>query len=85
VRLALTVERNAQDQPIEDAVAAALLAWEASAAAAAKVENAEREVAAGLGVAESGEGAHSGHGRVVPQPLVVEDELPDRVREMGCE
>ncbi len=47
VRLALTVEGNAQDQPIVDAVAAALLAWEARAAAAAQVEDAEREVARG--------------------------------------
>lgn len=47
MRLALTVEGNAQDQPIVDAVAAALLAWEARAAAAAQVEDAEREVARG--------------------------------------
>jgi len=42
------VERNSQDQRIEDAVAAALLAWEARAAAAAQVEDTERDVAAGL-------------------------------------
>ncbi len=48
-RLALMVERNAQDQRIEDAVVAALLAWEARAVAAAQVEGAERDVAAGLG------------------------------------
>jgi len=47
-RLALLVERNAQDQRVEDAVAAALLAWEARAAAAAQVEDAERDVAARL-------------------------------------
>ena len=47
-RLALMVERNAQDQRIESAVAAALLAWEARAVAAAQVEDAERDVAAGL-------------------------------------
>jgi len=47
-RLALLVERNAQDQRIEDAVAAALLAWEARAAAAAQVEDAESDVAARL-------------------------------------
>ncbi len=42
------VGRNAQDQRIEDAVAAALLAWEARSAAAAQVEDAERDVARGL-------------------------------------
>jgi len=47
-RLALLVERNAQDQRIEDAVAVALLAWEARSAAAAQVEDAERDVADGL-------------------------------------
>ncbi len=47
-RLALLVDRNAQDQRIEDAVAAALLAWEARTAAAVQVEQAEGEVATGL-------------------------------------
>ncbi len=47
-RLALLAERNAQDERIEAAVAAALLAWEDRTAAAAKVEEAERETAAGL-------------------------------------
>jgi len=47
-RLTLLAERNAQDQRIEAAVAAALLAWEARAVAAAQVEDAERDVAAGL-------------------------------------
>jgi len=47
-RLALLTERNAQDERIEAAVAAALLAWEARTAAAAKVEEAERETATGL-------------------------------------
>jgi len=42
------VDRNAQDQRIEDAVAAVLLAWEGRAAAAAQVEQAEGEVATGL-------------------------------------
>jgi len=40
------VGRNAQDQRIEGAVAATLLAWEARAVAAA--QDAERDVAAGL-------------------------------------
>lgn len=47
-RLALMVERNAQDQRIEDAVAAVLLAWESRAAAAAQVEQAEVLVGTGL-------------------------------------
>jgi hypothetical protein len=47
-RLALMVDRNAQDERIEDAVAAVLLAWEARAAGAAQVEQAEGEVATGL-------------------------------------
>jgi len=47
-RLALLAERNAQDERIEAAVAAALLGWEARAAAAGKVEEAERDTAAGL-------------------------------------
>ncbi len=48
VRLALLVDRNAQDQRIEDAVAAVLLAWEARTAAAVKVEQSEGDVATGL-------------------------------------
>jgi len=47
-RLALLVKRNAQDERIEAAVAAALLGWEARAVAAGKVEEAERDTAAGL-------------------------------------
>ena len=47
-RLALLVERNAQDERIEEAVAAALLAWEDRAAAQAQVEQAERDAAAAL-------------------------------------
>jgi len=47
-RLAMMVERNAQDQRIEDAVAAVLLAWEGRAAAAAQVEQAEDDVTTGL-------------------------------------
>jgi len=42
------VERNAQDQRIEEAVTGLLLAWEARAAAAAQVEEAERETAKAL-------------------------------------
>jgi len=47
-RLALLTERNAQDERIDAAVAAALLAWEDRTAAAGKVEDAERETATGL-------------------------------------
>ena len=47
-RVALLVERNAQDERIEEAVAAALLAWAGAAAAAAQVEQAERDAAAAL-------------------------------------
>jgi hypothetical protein len=47
-RLASLVERNAQDKPIEDAVAAALLAWEHRSAGQAQVEHAERDAAAAL-------------------------------------
>ncbi len=46
-RLTLLADRNAQDERIE-AVAAALLAWEDRTAAAGKVEDAERDTAAGL-------------------------------------
>ncbi len=42
------VGRNAQDQRIEAAVAAVLLAWEARAAAATQVEEAEGDVAKAL-------------------------------------
>jgi tetratricopeptide (TPR) repeat protein len=48
-RLSLLADRNAQDERIEAAVAAALLAWEDRTTAAAKVEEAERDTAAGLG------------------------------------
>jgi len=47
-RLTLLTDRNAQDERIEAAVAAALLAWEERTAAAGKVEEAERDTAAGL-------------------------------------
>lgn len=47
-RLALLAERNAQDQRIEDAVAAALLAAEDRAAGLAQVEQAERDAGAAL-------------------------------------
>jgi len=47
-RLMLLADRNAQDERIEAAVAAALLAWEDRTAAAGKVEEAERDTAAGL-------------------------------------
>ena len=47
-RLSLLADRNAQDQRIEAAVAVALLAWEDRTAAAGKVEDAERDTAAGL-------------------------------------
>jgi len=47
-RLALLVERNAQDERIEEAVAAALLAWEGRAVGQAQVEQAERDAAAAL-------------------------------------
>jgi hypothetical protein len=47
-RLTLLADRNAQDERIEAAVAAALLAWEDHTTAAGKVEDAERDTAAGL-------------------------------------
>jgi len=47
-RVALLIERNAQDERIEAAVAAALLTWQDRVAAAAKVEEAEWRIAAGL-------------------------------------
>ncbi len=47
-RLSLLADRNAQDERIEAAVAAALLGWEERTAAAARVEVAERDTAAGL-------------------------------------
>ena len=47
-RVALLVERNAQDERIEEAVAAALLAWAERTAAAAQLEQAERDAAAAL-------------------------------------
>ena len=47
-RLTLLADRNAQDERIEAAVAAALLGWEDRTAAAGKVEEAERDTAAGL-------------------------------------
>jgi hypothetical protein len=47
-RLTLLTDRNAQDERIEAAAAAALLAWEDRTTAAAKVEEAERETATGL-------------------------------------
>ena len=47
-RLSLLADRNAQDERIEAAAAAALLAWQDRTAAAGKVEEAERDTAAGL-------------------------------------
>lgn len=47
-RLKLLVERTAQDERIEDAAAAALLAWQDRTAAQAQVEKAEQAVAAAL-------------------------------------
>ncbi len=47
-RLTLLADRNAQDERIEAAVAAALLAWQDRTAAAGKVEEAERDTAAGF-------------------------------------
>jgi len=47
-RLSLLADRNAQDERIEAAAAAALLAWEDRTAAAGKVEDAERDTAARL-------------------------------------
>ncbi len=47
-RLTLLVERNAQDERIEDAVAAALLAGEDRSAGLAQIEQAERDAAAAL-------------------------------------
>jgi len=47
-RLLLLANRNAQDERIEAAVAAALLGWQDCTAAAGKVEEAERETVAGL-------------------------------------
>jgi len=47
-RLLLLADRNAQDERIEAAAAAALLAWEDRTTAAGKVEEAERDTAAGL-------------------------------------
>jgi len=47
-RLTLLADRNAQDERIEAAVAAALLGWEDRTAAAGKVEVAEQDTAAGL-------------------------------------
>jgi len=56
-RLALLVDRNAQDERIEDAVAAVLLAWEARTAAAVQVEQAEGDVATGLRSPAAGDGS----------------------------
>jgi hypothetical protein len=47
-RLALLVERNAQDERIEEAVAAALVAWQDREAGQGLVEQAERDAAAAL-------------------------------------
>ena len=47
-RLGLLVKRNAQDERIEDAAAAVLLAWQDRSAALAAVEKAERAAAAAL-------------------------------------
>ena len=47
-RLSLLADRNAQDERIEAAVAAALLAWQDRMTAAGKVEEAERDTAARL-------------------------------------
>ncbi len=47
-RLKLLVERTAQDERIEDAAAAALLAWQDRTAAQAQVDQAERTAAAAL-------------------------------------
>ena len=47
-RLKLLVERTAQDERIEAAAAAALLAWQDRTAALAQVEQAERTAAAAL-------------------------------------
>jgi len=81
------VERNAQDQRIEDAVAAVLLAWQARSAAAAQVEDAERDVAAGL-VALSREkvsvrnmAAMTGIGEAVCSRLLKPPATGDRSRE----
>jgi len=49
-RLLLLADRNAQDERIEAAVAAALLAWQERSAARAQVEKAERAAGAGLRV-----------------------------------
>jgi len=61
-RLTLLAERNAQDERIEAAVAAALLAWEDRTTAAGKVEDAERDTAARARAAPPGEGFGTGHG-----------------------
>jgi len=47
-RLKLLVERTAQDERIEDAAAAALLAWQDRTAGQAQVDQAERTAAAAL-------------------------------------
>ena len=47
-RLKLLVERTAQDERIEDAAAAALLAWQDRTTAQGQVEQAERAAAAAL-------------------------------------
>ncbi len=47
-RVALLVERNAQDERIEEAVAAVLLAWAERTAAAGQLEQAERAAVAAL-------------------------------------
>ena len=70
-RLSLLADRNAQDERIEAAVAAALLAWEDRTTAAGKVEDAERDTAARARAAPPGEGPGAGHGD------------PDRHRAVG--
>ncbi|MGB8383857.1 MAG: hypothetical protein WCG47_21855 [Dermatophilaceae bacterium] len=49
-RLALLEKRNAQDERIEEATAAGLLAWQDWSAAQTRVEQAERAAAAALGL-----------------------------------
>ena len=61
-RLALLVKRNAQDERIEAAVAAALLGWQVRTAAAGKVEEAERDTAAGLALLSREKVPVRGHG-----------------------
>jgi len=62
-RLTLLADRNAQDERIEAAVAAALLGWEDRTAAAGKVEEGRGRGHSGRARAvEPGEGFGTGHG-----------------------